>query len=112
MNAAVMTVTGPVDPAALGHTVTDVRLLGAGAGSADLPSVPVRLESIGALIRGAASRDDLLLDEQTALAGLSEYAAAGGGTVVDVTSRGLGVDPPALARISQATGVHVVMGGG
>ena len=49
MNTTVMTVTGPIDPAALGHTVTDVRLLGAGAGSADLPEVPVRIESIEGL---------------------------------------------------------------
>jgi len=43
---------------------------------------------------------------------LAEYKAAGGATVVDVTSGGLGRNPAALRRISDATGLHIVMGAG
>jgi predicted metal-dependent phosphotriesterase family hydrolase len=41
---------------------------------------------------------------------LEAYRQAGGGTLVDVTSGGLGRNPYALRRISEAAGVHVVMG--
>jgi phosphotriesterase-related protein len=40
------------------------------------------------------------------------YREAGGGTVVDVTSQGLGRNPAGLKEISEASGVHVVMGSG
>ena len=49
---------------------------------------------------------DLVTDEVHA------YRAAGGATIVDVTNIGLGRDPLALKRISQATGVQLVMGCG
>jgi phosphotriesterase-related protein len=49
---------------------------------------------------------DLVTDEVQA------YRAAGGTTIVDVTNIGLGRDPLALRRISQATGVQIVMGCG
>ena len=47
------------------------------------------------------ARDELLL-----------YRAAGGRTVVDPTNRGLSRDPLALARVSRATGLNIVMGSG
>ena len=57
--------------------------------------------------------DDLVLDDEAmAIAELQRYADAGGGTVVDTTSIGIGRDPAALRRISEATGVHVTMGTG
>ena len=40
------------------------------------------------------------------------YKQAGGGTIVDVTNIGIGRDPKALVRISQATGLNVIMGAG
>jgi phosphotriesterase-related protein len=59
------------------------------------------------------SRDDLrLLDVDVAIEEVTAYRDAGGGTIVDVTSIGLGRDPAALAEISRATGIHVVMGCG
>lgn len=59
------------------------------------------------------SRDDLqLTDIDIAIAELSAYRATGGRTIVDVTSLGLGRNPQALAEISRASGVHIVMGCG
>jgi phosphotriesterase-related protein len=40
------------------------------------------------------------------------FKRAGGSTLVDVTSRGLGRDPNALLAISQATGLNILMGSG
>ncbi|MFI6810151.1 phosphotriesterase [Streptomyces luteogriseus] len=56
-----------------------------------------------------ASRDNCILDDEAdALAELALFGAAGGGTVVDCTSIGLGRDVAALARIAAASNVHVV----
>lgn len=54
----------------------------------------------------------ILDDEPLAVAELERYAAAGGGTLVDLTTVEIGRDPAALRRVSEATGVHVVMGCG
>ena len=51
-------------------------------------------------------------DEALAIAELKPVAALGGRTVVDPTCRGIGRDPLALQRISRATGLNIVMGGG
>jgi phosphotriesterase-related protein len=53
-----------------------------------------------------------LWDEKQAIEELTRFKLAGGGTLVDQTSVGLGRDPNAIARISRATGIHVVMGAG
>jgi predicted metal-dependent phosphotriesterase family hydrolase len=54
--------------------------------------------------------DGILDDEVLAAKELQSYKAAGGGTIVDATSGGLGRNPEALRRISERAGVHVVMG--
>ena len=56
------------------------------------------------------SYDAILDDESLAARELTAYKEAGGNTLVDVTSGGLGRNPLALRRISEATGIHVVMG--
>lgn len=53
-----------------------------------------------------------LFDEDTAVAELRHFLAAGGRTIVDPTNIGLGRDPAGLARISRLSGVHIVMGCG
>ena len=58
-------------------------------------------------------RDNLrLTDEVTATAEVARFARVGGGAIADPTTDGIGRDPHALARISEATRVHVVMGAG
>ncbi len=53
-----------------------------------------------------------LLDEKVQIEAVMEFKLAGGGTMVDATTRGLGRDPYALRRISAASGLHVTMGAG
>jgi predicted metal-dependent phosphotriesterase family hydrolase len=43
---------------------------------------------------------------------LTDFAAAGGSTIVEVTNRQLGRRPDALAEVARATGLHIVMGCG
>ncbi len=54
----------------------------------------------------------LLADPGLAIEEVGRFREAGGGTIVDCTSEGLGRSPEALRRVSEATGVHVVMGSG
>jgi phosphotriesterase-related protein len=59
------------------------------------------------------NRDNVqLLDEKMAVEELTRYRLAGGSTLVDMTNVGIGRDPLALARISRATGLNIVMGAG
>lgn len=53
---------------------------------------------------------NLLVDEREQREELRNWYLAGGGSVVDTTSIGIARDPLALARISRATGVNIVMG--
>jgi phosphotriesterase-related protein len=53
-----------------------------------------------------------LVDADLAINELQRYKRAGGRTVVDMTSVGIGRDPLALKTISSHTGVNVVMGTG
>lgn len=117
------TVLGPVQPEDLGPTMTHEHLL------IDLSPLyllnvpreasrrarfyaPVSIELLGALKYGGQTNLDnvRLLDIETAIEEAKLYNQAGGGTIVDVTSIGLGRDPKALARIARATGLNIIMG--
>jgi len=75
---------------------------------------PVSLENLGWIRYHPCSNLDNLrfLDEEVAISEGLRYRYAGGNSVVEVTSIGLGRDPLGLARISRATGLHIVMGTG
>ena len=119
----VQTVRGLVDPADLGptmpheHLLIDLRCLQVpappilGDGWADRPVTPdIRADVVH---WPQTNVDDLILDdEETAIDEVARFNAAGGGTIVDATTIGIGRDPEALRRISEATGVHVSMGTG
>ena len=118
-----MTVLGPVDPGTLGPAMTHEHLLidfrvgfqpPEGASQAGLALEKLSLENLGWIRHNWNSSLDnlMLLDEEVAVSEARHFFNAGGGTIVDVTSNGLGRDPLALARISRATGLNVVMGGG
>ena len=91
----VQTVLGRIDPANLGWT---------------LPH-----EHTAIALWHIANRWDyweLRRDEPVIVEELAKFAAAGGSSVVDLTLPGVGRDPAWLARISRATGLNIVMGGG
>ncbi len=74
----------------------------------------VTMDKLGILSRDCyALKDNLLLDsEELAIKELSFFKRAGGNTVVDASLDGIGRDPVALKRISEATGLNVIMGCG
>ena len=55
---------------------------------------------------------ELRRDEHVIVEELGKFAAAGGSSVVDLTLPGVGRDPEWLARVSRASGLNIVMGGG
>ncbi len=123
MTGLVQTVLGPVRPEALGPTLTHEHLLIDFLCMFDPPDDPderlkafrpLTIENLGWIRYDPfRNRDNLLrLDEESAIAEVALYQQAGGGTIVDVTTIGIGRSPAALARIAQATGLHVVMGAG
>ena len=75
---------------------------------------PVHLGIIGELrMDPFVSLDNCTLDDEPlAIAELMTFFQAGGRTVVDPTCRGIGRNPEALVRISQATGLNIIMGAG
>ncbi|MEV5831404.1 phosphotriesterase-related protein [Spirillospora sp. NPDC052242] len=119
----VTTVTGPASSADLGLTLThehlrnDVRkAVGAPAdpGLAFLRDARTTPE-LAWLLREEpyACLDHCTLDDDAAmLADLRAFAAAGGGTVVDVTPGGLGRDPDVLRAFAERSGLRIVMGSG
>ena len=78
------------------------------------PFAPVSLSNVGWVRQNFnANLDNLrLLDEQTAQDEIMLFKRVGGQTVVDPTNSSLSRDPLALARISRATGLNIVMGAG
>jgi phosphotriesterase-related protein len=89
----VVTVRGPIDPASLGATLSHDHILMDGWD----------------MFRSYAV---ILDDEETAISELVRYRESGGGAICDPTNIGLKRDPEGLRRVSEASGVHVVMGAG
>jgi phosphotriesterase-related protein len=73
---------------------------------------PVDLDTLSwVFMNWSASLDNLVLsDQNVAVDEAGIFKQAGGGTLVDVTSVGLGRDPHALRRIAEKTDLHIVMG--
>ena len=74
----------------------------------------VEMWNLGILSRDCyALKDNLLLDsEELAVKELNFFKRAGGNTVVDASLPGIGRDPLALKRISEKTGLNIIMGTG
>jgi phosphotriesterase-related protein len=117
------TVLGPVSPQKLGPTMTHEHLLidfammftlPAEASQRHLALQPVTLENLGWIrYNYFSNKDNLeLLDIDEAISEILLYKWAGGSTIVDATTIGIGRDPLALARIARATGLNIVMGAG
>jgi phosphotriesterase-related protein len=121
----VQTVLGPVAPDRLGRTLMHEHLLASqvphdGNSPGRTPrersrwDLPITLENLHDVRHHSdLYRLDLdLTSREEAITELAPFTAAGGGCVVDATSLGIGRDPTGLRAISEAAGVHVVMGCG
>lgn len=115
-----LTVLGPVPVSSLGITLTHehlrmdatpLRILHGASGTASGPfdlaaAAEARWDPASHPDNYRFTRDDLVADE------LREIAALGVGCVVDLTPPALGRSARSLVGLSQATGVHIVMGTG
>ncbi len=117
------TVTGLIDPGDLGTTLMHEHLLLDVSPYFDEPEeasvrawvdAPLTFDKLGYIAAHWHQNLDntVILDERFAIDQVSKFMLAGGRTVVDTTNIGLGRDPLALAHISRATGLHIVMGSG
>ncbi len=90
----IMTVLGPIEDDQLGVTQTHEHLL-------------INLHKTVAFWNYAAFEDEALAADE-----LGAFSAAGGRSIVEVTTIGIGRQPEGLRRIAAATGVNIVMGTG
>ena len=123
LKGKVQTVLGVVEPSTLGPTMTHEHLLidflcmfnePAEATTYHRAHQPVTIDNLGWVsYHFFANLDNLMLiDEEAATAKAMIYMKAGGGTIVDATTIGIGRDPLALARMARSTGMNIVMGAG
>jgi phosphotriesterase-related protein len=119
----VMTVTGPVPVDQLGMTLMHEHILNDCRCWWHTPKTRERqylaesfvcIEILGELRQDPfVNKHNITLDDEPlAIAELKAFAAEGGRTVVEPTCQGIGRDPRALRRISEATGLNIVMGAG
>ena len=75
---------------------------------------PVTIEKLGVLKRNPfAVLDNVqMMDFDTQVAEIGHFKSAGGRTIVDATTVGLGRDPELLRRVAVQTGLNVVAGAG
>lgn len=123
MICAAMTVTGPISGEELGITLVHEHLLvdiNCWARKPDrgltesIYSEKVSIKNREMLTRNPDSIVDncLLLDPNLTIKELMEFIDLGGKTITDVTCRGMGRNPAALAEISKTTGINIIMGSG
>ena len=116
-----MTVLGPVAADELGIVLPHEHLLAYAphvmtvpqeAGKRAVYHAPMSMEILSALkYGGMVNRENCqFLDAGAAIEEILAFRNAGGATVADVTSRGIGRDPAGLARIARVTGLNVIMG--
>jgi phosphotriesterase-related protein len=116
--AHIQTVLGPIAPEALGptlmheHLLVDIRPPSKRAPAELGPEL--RLDTIWAINYGTlpAARNYLLDDAEIATDEVRRMLAAGGRSLVELSSGGLGPQPEALVKIARATDAHIVMGCG
>lgn len=113
-----MTVLGPVPSDTLGRVLMHEHLLcdltAPERRSGGEQEVEITLDNVfDATYRpGAYFGNHRLQDLSVALRETSLFAAAGGATVVEVTTGGIMPDPAGLAEIARATGVNIIAGAG
>jgi len=97
MNSQIVTIRGPIAPDELGVTLSHDHLI---------------LDAFKLFGEMSGSYAWILDDVDVAIREVEAFRAAGGGAICEPTNEGIGRNPTALREISEATGVHVVMGSG
>ena len=119
----VQTVLGVVEASNLGATTTHEHLYidfsfmyrpAQDTPRPELADACIALENLGWIRRNYYSNhfNLQLMDTETTVDEVRKFREAGGGSIVDATSLGIGRNPEALAQISRESGVHVIMGSG
>ncbi|MBD9454716.1 MULTISPECIES: phosphotriesterase [unclassified Rhizobium] len=119
----VMTVAGAIPASALGITLMHEHILNDCRCWWHAPKTPERqylsdsfvcMEILSELRQDPfVNKHNITLDDEPlAITELKDFAAHGGHTVVEPTCQGIGRDPRALKRISQASGLNIIMGAG
>jgi phosphotriesterase-related protein len=121
-SGSVVTVTGRIDPAALGTTLTHEHVfMDMASGWFEKPRYPeaqrlsreeLSLENIGYVRMNPLKNvpNMRLESSEEAIEELAAFARAGGDTVVDVTPKNVGADPRRIRRVARATGLQFVHG--
>ncbi len=124
LSGKILTVKGPIEPKLLGPTIMHEHVLIDYRGrpeerikSATDASFYNEAVSLGNLSKirtwVSENQDNLLLsDADLALREVLDFKRWGGSGIVDCTSIGLGRDPSGLLQISNASGLHLIMGSG
>lgn len=118
--AVVRTVNGDIAPDDVGptllheHVISSVLCYWEPEVAPEIAAVSVNLETLAQVRRHPfAVRSNLVLDDvERAADELRRFATAGGRTIVDATSHGLGRDVRALRLVAELAGVAVVAGCG
>ncbi len=120
---SVMTVLGPISSEELGTTLCHEHLYLDNQRSwrgvehpvaRRFAEKPVSIEDLGTLHDDPylSLDNQRLTDVDLTIAEVARYAEAGGRTILDPTCRGMGHDPLAVRRISEESGLQVVLGCG
>ena len=120
LSGRIQTVLGTISAEDLGATLSHEHILWDASFLFEEPEdkrigyEPVRMENLDWLKRnGVASIDNLKQQNQKiAIEELILFKNTGGGAIIDMSNQGLHRDPEGLARVSRATGVHIIMGSG
>ena len=121
LSGKVQTVLGTIQPEDLGITLTHEHLLidltvalrpANNASDLGFYHKPVSQETLGRIrYYGAQNEDNAQLFEvSTAIDEVMAYKQHGGVSLIDATSMGIARDPVGLSRISNGTGVNIIMG--
>ncbi|KAM6412650.1 N-acetyltaurine hydrolase isoform 1-T2 [Pluvialis apricaria] len=123
LRGKVQTVLGPVDPDRLGYTLTHEHLTmnysscfcPPSPGQEPLSDGPIEMKNLFWIKQNPYShKENLLLCQETDAVKeeLLHFKAAGGGTIVENTTTGIGRDMNTLKKLAEETGVHIIAGAG
>jgi phosphotriesterase-related protein len=118
INGRIQTVSGLIEPSALGSTLMHEHILcdltPPGQFESGIPESPISLENLWEIRYHWCKHpgNNRLVDYDTAIKEVNRFESVGGSAIVDLTSTGIKRDPVGLKNIAEKTGVHIIMGTG